>query len=59
FASPYSLAVRWRKSCQNAQVHFDDFPFKAWRAVGLRVLPFRRARGAFGHSDRTASTLTG
>ncbi len=26
------FSARLGKSCQNAQVHFDDFPIKAWRA---------------------------
>ncbi len=39
FAPPrfyaHSLSARLGKSCQNTQASFDDFPFKAWRAVEL------------------------
>ncbi len=35
--------ARLGKSCQNVPAHFDDFPPKAWRAVGLRVLRSGRA----------------
>ena len=31
-SAPRSSFARLGKSCQNAQVHFDDFPLKAWRA---------------------------
>ncbi|WP_297831900.1 hypothetical protein, partial [uncultured Rikenella sp.] len=54
-AAPLSLRrvfARLGKFSQNAQAHFDDFPFKAWRAF---VLHLRRAGGASRHSEWAAS----